>query len=142
MNTQEGEVPCPTCRKPFDLAPIKAVILVDREEAKSNRQSDKNMNGRDFLGIIPKVKKPCTWIQKSDQDKTPLPRSSKVNEIMAKILEWKRAAPKEKFIIFTEWLPFATILGRALMEQKINFVYFTVSSKPSKLIRWLTALVG
>lgn len=81
--------------------------------------------GQDETGFVPAAM-PYEWLRKVDNGEGTLLYSSKMEALAEQIRVWIRDAPNEKFIIFTQWIPFATVIGRALKRIGVGFIYFTV----------------
>jgi hypothetical protein len=85
--------------------------------------------GRDALGFRPSPASATDWLERLDNTRRRLQLlpTSKVTEIIDRILSWKKEYPEDKCTIFTQWNHFAVILGVFLQKEKIKFVYITVS---------------
>jgi SNF2 family DNA or RNA helicase len=52
-----------------------------------------------------------------------LPPSTKLTATMAVILSWRKTHPKDKIIVFTQWVMSGKILGTMLGQANMPFVY-------------------
>jgi ERCC4-related helicase len=81
--------------------------------------------GKDVLGLHPKIPVSDT-LNRYDYYGSPIYQSRKITAVLDLIEEWRKEAPDEKIIVFTQWRAFAATLGRFLESAKIPFVYYTV----------------
>ncbi|KAH6627566.1 SNF2 family N-terminal domain-containing protein [Chaetomium tenue] len=54
----------------------------------------------------------------------PIPHSAKTRETMALVNKWQQEALDDKIIIFIQWIPMLSFLGRMLFQNGIKYVYF------------------
>jgi hypothetical protein len=105
----------------------------------------KGERGRDALKFRPSPASARAWLKRLDIKRNrlqPLP-TTKVTEIIDRILSWKKEYPRDKCTIFTQWNHFAVILGVLLQKEKIKFVYITVSLVGSYMFTFsLTLFLG
>jgi SNF2 family DNA or RNA helicase len=114
-------VACPICSTPFDIA--KGLKQFDLERTITNPLIPKC--GKDELGIHPKI--PFSdALKRYDYNNSPIYQSRKITAILDLLEKWRKEAPDEKIIVFTQWRTFAATLGRFLESAKIPFVYYTV----------------
>jgi hypothetical protein len=79
------------------------------------------------FGFRPSPLSATDWLKRLDKSRLQIVPTAKVTEIINMILSWKEAHPKGKVTIFTQWNHFAIMLGVLLQNEKIKFVYLTVS---------------
>jgi hypothetical protein len=102
---------------------------------KKSKRSTSGKKGRDALGFRPSPKGAADWLKRLDnkRNRLQLLPTTKVTEIIDRILSWKEEYPRDKCTIFTQWNHFAVILGVLLQKEKIKFVYITVSLVVSRM---------
>ncbi|KAK3296331.1 SNF2 family N-terminal domain-containing protein [Chaetomium fimeti] len=53
----------------------------------------------------------------------PIPHSAKTRATMDLVNKWQKEAPDDKIIIFIQWIPMLSFLGRMIFQNGIKFVY-------------------
>lgn len=112
-----------------ELVKIKSEIIRTSDGRSShvvpNRKGSHRSPGDDYNGVQPQTSKPgCRWLEKCDEQGVIVP-STKTTAALDIIGGWEKEAPKDKIIVFTEWIATAQILGRMLNRAGINFVYYS-----------------
>ncbi|CZR51826.1 uncharacterized protein PAC_01703 [Phialocephala subalpina] len=124
-----GEVypPCPTCEAPFEQSQVKD-YKVKKSRSSSNDPDSlaSARKGKDALNHVPSTQR-YSWLDDYDAGNDILTAisSTKMRAVEGQIRAWQLEAPDDKIIVFTQWLPFATIIGRVLERLQIKFVYLT-----------------
>lgn len=98
-----------------------------------NKHTKKFIRGRDARKYIPATQK-SVWLDQYDRGTIGLRPGSKLEAVMEQVQEWFAEHPKKKIIIYTQWKMVSTIIGRMLEEEKISFLYYSVSPRFSELI--------
>ncbi|KAI0972596.1 P-loop containing nucleoside triphosphate hydrolase protein [Xylaria arbuscula] len=84
----------------------------------------KRSPGDDFNGVQPRFYDSSSrWLRKCDE-KGLVTASTKTRVAIQTVIEWRREAPDDQIVIFTEWIATAKVLGRMLNSLSINFVYY------------------
>ncbi|PMD54536.1 uncharacterized protein K444DRAFT_617884 [Hyaloscypha bicolor E] len=117
---------CPRCQSTFYTHNVKEC---QAHSMKKSKRSTSGNKGRDALKFRPSPAGATDWLKRLDTKKSRLQLlpTTKLTEIIDRILSWKEEYPRDKCTIFTQWNHFAVILGVLLQKEKIKFVYITGS---------------
>ncbi|KAI0486171.1 P-loop containing nucleoside triphosphate hydrolase protein [Xylaria cf. heliscus] len=89
-----------------------------------NNEQSQRSPGDDYNGAQPKmINSSCRWLETCDRLGAVTP-STKTTEVLNIIRGWQNEAPKDKIVIFTEWIGTAIVIGRMLQRANIEFVYY------------------
>jgi SNF2 family DNA or RNA helicase len=108
----------------FKSAEVKSCASSAAPGAPSSSHPKKAKDVRKFrpsLGV-----ERLNWVKKFDDGDIKVIPGAKLTAVMKKLEEWKREAPKDKVIVFTQWKSLLVMLASFLEKKKIKFVYFTV----------------
>ncbi|AEO57331.1 hypothetical protein MYCTH_2117854 [Thermothelomyces thermophilus ATCC 42464] len=69
----------------------------------------------------------------------PIPHSAKTRATMDLIAKWQEEAPDDKIIVFVQWIPMLSFLGRMLFQNGFRFVYLWGEMEPDDQERCIRA---
>jgi len=127
------------CTKPFKPSHIRRRMEAKAASKTANklrpraliRQPRANMKGKDMKGFRPTPSPtqlyPQQWLEEFDNDKVSVLQSAKLMAVMDHVRYWRKRAPDDKIIIFSQFKHFQILLGVMLEEEEISFLYFSVS---------------
>ncbi|KAH8680775.1 SNF2 family N-terminal domain-containing protein [Xylariales sp. PMI_506] len=88
-------------------------------------QKDGHELGTDIFGVHPQSGKDTKFLEESDKaHPEPMIPSAKITAIKETVLEWLAEAPDDKIVIFTQFIPMMTIVGRMFQDEEIPFIYY------------------
>jgi hypothetical protein len=115
--------------KPHD--PPQPSGKLNYDVAEKNLQAIEPAKGKDVRNFRPKFgkKQRCAqiWLSRFDNDEINLLPSAKLRATLEHVLYWLTRAPDDQIIVFSQFRHFQVLLGIALQQHNIPFMYFSVS---------------
>ena len=144
-------MPCPIskCNKRFKaddmkhLGKAKPAVESASEQKSRSKKGKPASKGKDYRGLRPTFGPnqlySQDWLQRIDDGEIDYLPSTKLNAIKDQVQHWLREKPQDKIIVFSQFKQFQIILGIALQELKIPFLYFSVGVTSNAF--WIQLLI-
>jgi SNF2 family DNA or RNA helicase len=122
---KEMDIHCVRCNMPIGT-PIPCGLPGEPSFVSGEPATERSrMRGEDFLRFQPKEDFGSNLFQNLDANTgAEIPLSSKMQAILERIHTWQADAPQDKIILFFQFIGSQRILGRALQDHGIEFIYF------------------
>lgn len=122
--SKPGEEPqCIGCEREIGAGRPCSLLPMDDAGSQRGKAGRARLRGDDYNSFQPQDSSGSTLMQIVDASSA-VPQSSKMKAVLKQIQDWHQEARDDKVIVFSNFIGATRLLGRALQDNGIEFLYF------------------